>query len=749
MSSNLTYAVKFRAPFTMTMRRTLLASTLLAVVACGEKSTAPKETPVSTVLVQAPTTALQVGDAPVVTATVRDAAGVQLNGRLVQWQSSAPSVISVTTSSGPASTTITAVAPGTATVSATSGGVTGLLTFNVSAAPVTDFAIIDAQWTQGVQQADGGIPMVLEGNAAVLNVNMSSTNGLRTPGAVVLTIRDGSGVVVRTDTVRPRAIDGNSTYADPAAQFLLPASVLRQGLTWEVRRDPQRLVVDADALNDNFPRAGPATISTISLPPMRLRFVPIALATHGSVTGNVTANNVAAYLPTFNRVYPRGQVITSVGSPLVSAASFGNAPSGGAQAFWTLVLSDLDLARVADANFRDAYWLGVVAPPPGFNNTAFGGFSYIPSSLTTFGPGTRTSTVVNVGWFSNTGQTADLVPHELAHAIGRRHTPCGGPTGVDPGYPFPDGRIGVPGHDVYGWATGAFSNAPVRASSSGDLMGYCFPAWISPYTYYGMLAARAVSAVTAGASASADARDALQGGSPALQREPVLVVRGTFDNGRMSLLPAVTIDGFATGDAVMAQRGTDPDALPDALPGAVRGAVRGVHHVELLDASGRVLLSRPIQLTELDHAPTRSFVAAIPLRQFPAGTLASIRVRGADDVSGTAMLRRPARDAGMTALRAPSASDVAASLARVSFGVSGSASLGSARPTGGRTRFRAACADAETRALVLQDAQTFEVIASATAADLTFDASIAGSVYISCSDGVVSRRSRVRVPSPE
>lgn len=741
MSSNLTYAVKFRAPFTMTMRRTLLASTLLAVVACGEKSTAPKETPVSTVLVQAPTTALQVGDAPVVTATVRDAAGVQLNGRLVQWQSSAPSVISVTTSSGPASTTITAVAPGTATVSATSGGVTGLLTFNVSAAPVTDFAIIDAQWTQGVQQADGGIPMVLDGNAAVLNVNMSSTNGLRTPGAVVLTIRDGSGAVVRTDTVRPRAIDGNSTYADPAAQFLLPASVLRQGLTWEVRRDPQRLLPDADALNDNFPRAGPAVISTITLPPMRLRFVPIALATHGSVMGNVTVNNVAAYLPTFNRVYPRGQVITSVGSPLVSAASFGNAPSGGAQAFWTLVLSDLDLARVADANFRDAYWLGVVAPPAGFNNTAFGGFSYIPSSLTTFGPGTRTSTVVNVGWFSNTGQTADLVPHELAHAIGRRHTPCGGPTGVDPGYPFPDGRIGVPGHDVYGWATGAFSNAPVRASSSGDLMGYCFPAWISPYTYYGMLAARAVSAVTAGASS--DARDALTDGAPmAQQREPVLVVRGTLDNGRIALLPAVTIDGFPTGDAELAQMGTSPAAL------------RAAHHVELLDASGRVLRSQPIRFTELDHAPTRSFVAAIPLRQFPAATLASIRVRGADAAPGTAMLRRPV---GAAALRAPSAPDTAVSLARVSFGASGaprsattgSASMGSARPTGGRTRFRAACGDSDTRAIVLQDAQTFEVIASATAANLTFDATIAGSVYISCSDGVVSRRSRVRVPPPE
>jgi hypothetical protein len=75
--------------------------------------------------------------------------------------------------------------------------------------------------------------------------------------------------------------------------------------------------------------------------------------------------------------------------------------------------------------------------------------------------------------------------------------------------------------------------------------------------------------------------------------------------------------------------------------------------------------------------------------------------------------------------------------------------MGSARPTGGRTRFRAACADSDTRAIVLQDAQTFEVIASATAADLTFDATIAGSVYISCSDGVVSRRSRVRVPPPE
>jgi hypothetical protein len=81
----------------------------------------------------------------------------------------------------------------------------------------------------------------------------------------------------RTDTMRPRI--SMEFDADPAAQFLLPASVLRQGLGSQ-----RSAATDADALNDNFPRAGPYDQHH------RCRrcacFVPIALATHGSVMGN-------------------------------------------------------------------------------------------------------------------------------------------------------------------------------------------------------------------------------------------------------------------------------------------------------------------------------------------------------------------------------------------------------------------------------------------------------------------------------
>jgi hypothetical protein len=79
-------------------------------------------------------------------------------------------------------------------------------------------------------------------------------------------------------------------------------------------------------------------------------------------------------------------------------------------------------------------------------------------------------------------ESAQTMAHELGHNHGRNHAPCvpkgGTISGVDPNYPFPDGRTGVIGYD---------SRTKVLLPDTGtDLMGYCSNVWLSEYTYGGI-----------------------------------------------------------------------------------------------------------------------------------------------------------------------------------------------------------------------------------------------------------------------
>ena len=573
-----------------------------SVAACGERSTAPKlpvvTTPtVATVVIEPASVAMMVGQQRSLSAVVRATDGNLLSGRSIVWVSSASTIVSVTPAGNGESATVIAIAPGTATVTASVDSRIAVATISVDPIAPTDFAIVDAQWTQGVQSASGAIPLVLDGNAAVLNVILSSTVTNRAPGQLLLTLTDGSGTVVRTDTVSPPVVAGRASYADPRAQFLVPAAALRAGLRWELRRDPRGVARDASDTNDVFPRASPATLSVASLPAMRVQFVPIILSSHAGTIGDVTLGNTESYLPTLRRAFPLGQLRVSIGTPVTSAATFGAAPNGGNEAFWLQVLADVDLARVADTTSRDAYWIGVVRPPSGFTFTNFGGFSYIPTNPAAVGPGTRTSTVVQTGWFNNQGQTADLVAHELGHAVGRRHAPCGGSSAVDASYPVPGGVIGTVGHDVYSWAIRQTSSAPSRPASTGDLMGYCFPVWASPYTYAGILAARQASVTTA-LTATAE----IKAEWARTRRQHVVVVRGYIDGDRVTLLSAAAIEGIPTDGAI------------------------GSYGVELLDGTGEVVAVHRVSASMVDHSLAMTFLAAIPLSVRAAATVTTIRV---------------------------------------------------------------------------------------------------------------------------
>jgi len=93
-----------------------------------------------------------------------------------------------------------------------------------------------------------------------------------------------------------------------------------------------------------------------------------------------------------------------------------------------------------------------------------------------------------LGWAtaaaSSMAGDGDALLHEVGHACGRSHAPCGNPAGPDPNYPnyqpYPMGSIGEYGLYV---SVGAI---PTPGATS-DYMSYCWPSWISPYGHNALL----------------------------------------------------------------------------------------------------------------------------------------------------------------------------------------------------------------------------------------------------------------------
>jgi alpha-tubulin suppressor-like RCC1 family protein len=106
-------------PFRRRQVPALLVGIVLLTTRCGSDGMESPAQPVVSVTVGAPAGILPVGGSEQLTTTLKDAAGTVLSGRTVAWSSSDPAVGTV--SAG----LVTAVAPGTVTITATSEGVSG------------------------------------------------------------------------------------------------------------------------------------------------------------------------------------------------------------------------------------------------------------------------------------------------------------------------------------------------------------------------------------------------------------------------------------------------------------------------------------------------------------------------------------------------------------------------------------------------------------------------------------------------
>lgn len=202
---------------------------------------------------------------------------------------------------------------------------------------------------------------------------------------------------------------------------------------------------------------------------MRVMLVPVQYNADGSGrTPDTSDDQLAMYRDVLYSIYPAGKVEMLVHDPFPWNQTIQGNGAGINQ-----ILMAINGLRGQDNPDPDIYYYGFFMPTASFGQYCGGG------CITGLSPiGSPYS--VGVG-FPNP-ESAWTAAHEIGHAHGLQHAPCGGAGGPDPMFPYQDGGIGVWGYDQIEKRL-KDPTGMTNGGKSKDIMGYCAPHWISDYHY--------------------------------------------------------------------------------------------------------------------------------------------------------------------------------------------------------------------------------------------------------------------------
>ncbi len=198
--------------------------------------------------------------------------------------------------------------------------------------------------------------------------------------------------------------------------------------------------------------------------------VPLVAGGHTPELGTQTLARFQRYL---SHVYPASDVEMTVRSAVTFTGTLSPDGTG-----WDDALDALLATRDADAPAPNVYYYGVLTPAETFGQYCTSGC--IVGLANVAGPDeAEYRGAIGTGYFGGNADTSspETMAHELGHALGRDHAPCGDPDDVDLGYPYLAGQIGVLGYD---------GKLLLDKDSYRDEMSYCVPVWISDYTWSGL-----------------------------------------------------------------------------------------------------------------------------------------------------------------------------------------------------------------------------------------------------------------------
>ena len=269
-----------------------------------------------------------------------------------------------------------------------------------------------------------------------------------------------------------------------------------------------------------FPATGDTALGARHTGGLKVTVIPL-LANNKLPDTSDTA--LAVYGQTLLAMYPIDNVTFTVGSSVTIDYPVD----------WETALDQMRAKRKSDMAAADVYYFGLLKPQDTFNafcgQGCTAGIGYVTDAKTA-----DYRAAMGVAYADRI--SGITMAHEIGHNHGRNHAPCVPPgssiSGVDPSYPFTDGRTGIIGYD--------FRSKSLLSDKGTDLMGYCDNVWLSEYTYGGIT--ERVATVNAAKFEVTE--------SAALQTWRVLLVGGS--KGARWGVP-VTTPSLAAGEPVSAR----------------------------------------------------------------------------------------------------------------------------------------------------------------------------------------------------
>jgi len=203
-----------------------------------------------------------------------------------------------------------------------------------------------------------------------------------------------------------------------------------------------------------------------------LRIVIVPVRYDGDRSGRLPDTSPAQierFRKRFQATFPIPDAKIEVRQPIAFSESFSRNGNG-----WSRLLNQTCAARQQDRPPRNAYYYGLIMPASSFS--AYCGGSCVTGLGNVVQQPSDEYGRCAIGLGFGDDRSLNTALHEIGHAMGRNHAPCGGPSGVDRGYPYSNASIGVYGYDF-------FAKQLREPSKYKDFLSYCDPQWVSDYTY--------------------------------------------------------------------------------------------------------------------------------------------------------------------------------------------------------------------------------------------------------------------------
>lgn len=208
-----------------------------------------------------------------------------------------------------------------------------------------------------------------------------------------------------------------------------------------------------------FPAVGAAPLAVVETGPIAIHLVPFEV---GGFVPDTSDAVVEGFRDAVYAVYPATEVEITVG-PVVADDNAGVVNMG------DLLVRLGEIQEQVDQAPPHIYYYGLVTGAATREEFC----DDCPTGTSEAGNGNRAAFALGAAFADQ--RSEDTLIHELGHMHGLLHAPCGDPNDVDESFPHDGALIDLEGYDV---RTDSFVPA-----DHIDLMAYCYPRWVSDYSY--------------------------------------------------------------------------------------------------------------------------------------------------------------------------------------------------------------------------------------------------------------------------